>query len=108
MLRSWHFAQEESRGGYFWSHRLVGESPRELSCDNGSGRLKARATGGYMGAEYPGEALQGAFGVARYELRSQQLDSLIFVCPLGVLAQRAVRWLRMFVWDIGAMICPYL
>ncbi len=82
---------------------------RRLSRDNGSGRLKARATDGYMGAEYPGEALQGASGVARYELCSQQLDSLIFVCTLGVLAQRAERLLRMFVRDIGmTMMCPYL
>jgi len=62
-----------------------------------------------MGAEYPGEALQGASGVARYELRSQPLDSFIFVCTLGVLAQRAGRLLRMFVRDIEmVMICPYL
>lgn len=108
-LRSWQVAQEESRCGYFWSIRLIGESPRELLRDNGSGRLKARATDGYMGAEYPREALQGASGVARYELRSQQLDSLIFGCTLGVLAQRAERLLRGFVRDIGmAMMCPYL
>ncbi len=62
-----------------------------------------------MGAEYPEEALQGASGVARYELRSQPLDSFIFVCTLGVLTQRTERLLRICVRDIGmVMMCPYL
>jgi len=79
---------------------------RRLSRDNGSWRLKARATDGYMGAEYPGEASQGASGVARYELRSQPLDSQ---CTLGMLAQRTERLLRMRVRDIGmVLMCPHL